>query len=395
MPTPQTAIRWMCAPGCKVFIVKLSLKDVSHDHVVDMRAKAFDLVVGSRRMHPVRQQNDVTVFLQVPPDRGAGEAQMPDGARREKTAAARILRRRRVPAEREGRARNGFVAREELSDDGRGKQRIPAGQAFAQPQQKTVDVLGVREKPGVPGDAAHRVGVVVVHLAADDALAPRAVLGRRDHLVDRLEPPRAQLREIDERRRAQPDRLEDLVVAVAVERPAGDLLDGLAEENVAEVAVKRLGARHAQHLFAVNLLEDEVLGGAAGDEIDLSRLLIANDLLEIRLPRGQTGGMRKELAKSYVYFPEHAEIGKEARHAVVEADFFFAHEQHDRRRGGERLDAEARSKIISGRIGVFSGTSERAPKAAWQRISSPFAASTTAPGKTPSARASLNASSTA
>src|SRR5581483_5567507 len=149
--------------------------------------------------------------------------------RREKTSAAGILGRRRVPAERKGRTRNGLIAGEELLDDRRGKKRVAAGETFPEPEQKTMDVLGIGEKPGVSSDAAHRVRVVVVHFAADDALAPRTVLGGRDHFLNRLEAPRPQLRKIDERGRAQPDGSVNFIETIAVERPAGDFLDRLAE----------------------------------------------------------------------------------------------------------------------------------------------------------------------
>src|SRR5581483_6611018 len=132
--------------------------------------------------------------------------------------------------------------------------------------------------------------------------------------------PRPQLRKIDERGRAQPDGSVNFIETIAVERPAGDFLDRLAEQHVAQVAVKRLRAGRARHLFAVNLLEDIMLGGAARDEIYLARPLVADDVLIVGFPRRQARGMREQLAERDVGLPENAEVGKEARHALVEAD---------------------------------------------------------------------------
>ena len=58
------------------------------------------------------------------------------------------------------------------------------------------------------------------------------------------------------------------------------------------------------------------------------------------------------------------------------------------------LVSEARSKMVSTCIGVFSGTRERKPKALSKTTSSLLATNTTAPGNTPWVTPSLKASST-
>src|SRR5262249_22270537 len=160
---------------------------------------------------------DVQIAVEVDPERRAGESDVADGVARELGTGGGILQRRRVPAERPRGRPDRVVAPPELAGearwagDGLSEARIAGGSRDA------VEVTGAREEPSMAGDAAHRVGVVVVHLAAQHALSPRAALGRGDHLGDRLELARPQHREIDERGRAQSERLEDLFLTVTVQ----------------------------------------------------------------------------------------------------------------------------------------------------------------------------------
>ncbi len=149
----------------------------------------------------------------------------PTELRRELCPRARPARRRRVPTERPRRLRHAAVARPELAHERLRHQRVDAVVAVLQATEQRVEILGRGEQPGVTGDAAHRVGVVVVHLAAQHLLAPRAALGRRDHLGHRFDAPRAQQGEVDESGAAQAERPEDALVAEAVERHAADFLD--------------------------------------------------------------------------------------------------------------------------------------------------------------------------
>ena len=104
-----------------------------------------------------------------------------------------------------------------------------------------VDVARRREQPGMAGDAAHGVGVVVVHLAAQHALAPRAAFGRRDHVGDRLDAPRAQHatgRRTTVARRPSGRKMRSWQKRSSVD--AADLLDQRAEQHEAEIAVDGL-----------------------------------------------------------------------------------------------------------------------------------------------------------
>src|SRR5436190_1768429 len=84
-------------------------------------------------------------------------------------------------------------------------------------RSRSIEIARAREEAGVTSDTAHRVGVVVVDLATQNALPPRTTLGRGDHVGDRLEATGAQYCEVDERRGTEAERLEDLLVTEAIE----------------------------------------------------------------------------------------------------------------------------------------------------------------------------------
>ena len=188
------------------------------------------------------------------------------------------------------------------------------------------------------GDAAHRVGVVVVHLAAQHALAPRAALGRRDHLGDRLEAARAQQGQIDERRRAQAERPEDPLVAEAVEREAAHLLDRGAEQHEAEIAVERARAGGRLRLLALDRLVDVLLGAAAGDEVDAA---LALDLARCRGSTAARPAGRSVCASRWrkvtCVFPCTPKLWKKRVTRSSRPMLRSRTQQHHRGRGGERL----------------------------------------------------------
>jgi hypothetical protein len=51
-----------------------------HDLIVDVRPKVFNLVILARRMNAIGEQYDVAIFLEIPPNRTAGESQVTDRA---------------------------------------------------------------------------------------------------------------------------------------------------------------------------------------------------------------------------------------------------------------------------------------------------------------------------
>ncbi len=124
----------------------------------------------SARMHGVAEHDDGDVCVEVKPDAGAGEAQVSHRVWRKDVAGA-AAGGGDVEAEGAGGVDLGAVA-------GKGRQRVTrALQAPLQAGDDGDGVIEAAEEAGVAADAAHGVGVVVVDLAVNDALAPGAVLG--------------------------------------------------------------------------------------------------------------------------------------------------------------------------------------------------------------------------
>ena len=74
---------------------------------------------------------------------------------------------------------------------------VLAVQTLAHSDQKRVHLACRRKQSGVTRHPTHRVGVVIMHFAAENFFSPRAIFRRRDHLFDRLQTPRSKLSQID------------------------------------------------------------------------------------------------------------------------------------------------------------------------------------------------------
>src|SRR5262249_8155584 len=135
----------------------------------------------------------------------------------------------------------------------------------------------------------------VVHLAAQDLLPPRALLGGSDRIGDRRELFAAKPAEVDEARGAQPEWAEDTLMADPVEWRLRDQLDELPEQQEAEVAVHGICARRVFQALSMDLLVHELARAAAGRHVRPS-LQATRDLLVERTPRGQAGAMRQQVA---------------------------------------------------------------------------------------------------
>src|SRR3970282_263357 len=90
-------------------------------------------------------------------------------------------------------------------------------------------------------------------------------------------------------------------------------------------------------LLAVNLLIYEILRRPAGDEIDSSGFFTFYDLFKKRFPGRQPGRMIEQMTKSSKILAEHAVHGNHARDKVVETQFFFLDQEHDRERHRQRF----------------------------------------------------------
>src|SRR6185295_681560 len=94
IPTPAMAIRCTCRGDAGI-----SGRDGADDEVMDLWAELANEVVVARRVHAVREHDDVQLAIEVDPERGPREADVADRISRELVAGRRSLERRRVPAE--------------------------------------------------------------------------------------------------------------------------------------------------------------------------------------------------------------------------------------------------------------------------------------------------------
>ena len=138
-----------------------------------------------RRVHAVGEEDHEQPALGVDPHRGAGEAGVAEGAGGEEAARRGVARRARdraagaglvgrgVPAEGPGRAGNAGPPREALDGLARHDPMVLEDAAVQQHLGEAREVGGGAEEAGVRRDAAQRVGVLVVDLAAQDAARAR------------------------------------------------------------------------------------------------------------------------------------------------------------------------------------------------------------------------------
>src|SRR5262245_29081886 len=185
-----------------------------------------------------------------------------------------------------------------------------------------------------------------MRFATEDPLTPRTILSRRDHLCDRLQAARAQLRQIDETGGAQPQRLKDSFVAEAIESITRKDFHRFAKQHETKIAIDALTAWRTHRFLAMDLFIDVTLRRPAGDEIDPSRLLASDDLFEKWLPRRQPRRVVQQMAESRQALAQNTVHRDDARDLIIQADFLFLHQQHDRHGGrqrfGQRRDIEDR-----------------------------------------------------
>jgi len=96
------------------------------------------------------------------------------------------------------------------------------------------DILGGREKAGVPGDSAQHAGVLVLHLTLNNAMAKGLVVGGGWNGG-------AQFKRWIERRMGHAEWPEDFSLAETIEALVGQAFQGNSQHNESDVAV--LGVR--------------------------------------------------------------------------------------------------------------------------------------------------------
>jgi hypothetical protein len=152
----------------------------------------------------------------------------PTGVPRHARPASTTGRRRRVPAERP-RESSTVASSSRTRDDLLRDEVVSAAEAGEEAARERVDVARVGEQARV---ARRRRPSPRRCRRAPRRRAPCRATGSApsgDHVDDRREPPRAELRQVDERRRAEPERPRDALVDEAVERDLREELDHGAE----------------------------------------------------------------------------------------------------------------------------------------------------------------------
>src|SRR5262245_55082534 len=231
MPVPAIAMKYTRRGDS---LTRSSLSEGLDHEVVHLGPELVSALLGDE-MNPIREQDDDRLALRVDPERGAGEAQVPDRRGREVLPRGRAPGRRRVPAERPAGAGRELLAAAPLAHQRRGQRALAALPGVEPRLREGHHVVRGGEEARVPGDAAHRVGVRIVHLAPDDAPAPRAGLGGGGAPAQRVRKALA-LAVAHEEGLAHPERAEAALAAELVEPPPGDRLDERPRGDEVEVA---------------------------------------------------------------------------------------------------------------------------------------------------------------
>src|SRR5712692_1874135 len=186
-----------------------------------------------------------------------------------------------------------------------------------------MDVAGGGKETGMTGDPAHGISVVVMNFTAKDLFAPRTILSRSNHLLNRLNAACPNLGQVDKGGGTEPDGLKDFIMAVAIQGRTTNFLYSFTQKHKAEIAVETLGARRAQRFFSMDLLKDVVFASSAGDKIYFAFSLCFDDFFEVGLPSWKTGAVSQEMAESHVCLAEDSEIGEKTRDVVIQSNFLL------------------------------------------------------------------------
>ncbi len=127
-------------------------------------------------------------------------------------------------------------------------------QTVVEANHESVNVSRRRKKAGMTRHPTHSIGIVIMHLAAQNPFSPWAIFRGGDRLLHRLKAASSQFGEIDESSGAQSQRLENPILAEAVEIESGQSLHNFTQNHKAKIAVESLRARGSQRLFAVDLI---------------------------------------------------------------------------------------------------------------------------------------------
>ena len=276
---------------------------------------------GARRVHAIREQHDEHLAVGINPDRRPGVAGVAVGALGE-VAPGPAVAVGGVPAE---RPRSRGAAREQRDRRVAGDPHAVVLTAVEHHLGEHAEVGGGAEQARVSRDAAERVRVLVVHLAAERVAARRRVFRGRDAREQRVG---GAIERVGHAKRH-----EDALVQELVESLAGDGLDD-----------------HAQHVVAQIRVDEAAAGSAFERRVDdrQTRLLgVMRQAPEIAA-RGKAGAMREQLPNGDGVLEAAAERRKVARDGRVEHQPAFVEEQHGRGRRADHL--AQRREVVDGAI---------------------------------------------
>ena len=93
---------------------------------MNVRPKIPDFFILARRVNTIREQHNVATFVEIPPDRGAGEAEVAYGSSGKMTPADGLAGRRCIPAERKIGITYRLIFAQKLVDQTLWQERIPS-----------------------------------------------------------------------------------------------------------------------------------------------------------------------------------------------------------------------------------------------------------------------------
>ena len=184
------------------------------DRVVERRAHLAYFFIRARGIHAIGEQKNEKAAVGVEPQRSAGESGVAEAMRGEIVARGGVFRGH-VPANRAGGIADGYARGEFLDGGAREQAAVRVDSAVENHLREDGQIARGGKKSGVPGDAAHGPGILIVHFAPNEALAKLlVVLGGSDAAPQGL-------RRI-EKRFGHRERLENVAGGESVERFAGE-----------------------------------------------------------------------------------------------------------------------------------------------------------------------------
>ena len=306
-PAPAIATKWTCTAS-RPRRLRARRSWIS--------ARSVNLLFFATRWMRLVSITTTASRVEVDPERGAGEAEVPDRLRREVLARGRAAGRGRVPAERPVRARAAGAgasrtrpaARAAARRCGRARRRAAPCRSASRRRRARTGRRGRPRRPSPPrsGRAPRptRCGRATgsSRWRRSGGARPRPAAPRRKRVS--CMPSGAKMRSRQN----------------AVERLAGHRLDHRAEHDEVEVAVDGGAARLVHQRRAADALEDPVVRGLRADPVLALLALALEQRLVEAAPGMQPRGVREQVAQRDALLVALAEVREHLGHRVVERE---------------------------------------------------------------------------